>query len=407
MNRPHREEQPNPEQTAKAELAALSECLQAVFDGLGYSVRAFARLTHRDPGSVSRYLSGRRLPPREFISELLDAEAERGGANAETEEHVRRLYHEALRATSGPATVRNAQEELEYLRGELESMRTQQVSAESRNSASHWLAFASRNRLNADRAEFTERLQRVSAGVVSSLPSALDSSYVRVTGIVQEATGGGRSRHCAAIIARALDAGYCTVIVFAGILNLLQEQTAEQLSKHLNPERRDGADERVVPQLVLNGRISDEATESAGCRGFDTGPGPLADSSKEPSSVKPRLLVLKQNLTTLRRLVELVTTNPSEWCNNPTLIVDMEPLERFTRLTRIESEGHALFSLRRDLLASLPCAQVVCFADPFQLWETDPFRGRMGGRVWQLWGAEPDFVISAVPHRGSDVGGRR
>lgn len=45
------------------ERRALAEALRAVFTALGMSVCDFAAVCHRDKGAISRYLSGKRVPP--------------------------------------------------------------------------------------------------------------------------------------------------------------------------------------------------------------------------------------------------------------------------------------------------------------------------------------------------------
>ncbi|MEV6805836.1 hypothetical protein [Streptomyces sp. NPDC051129] len=41
----------------------LAEALRRLFAGLGVSVRRYAARRHRDPGSLSRFLNGTRVPP--------------------------------------------------------------------------------------------------------------------------------------------------------------------------------------------------------------------------------------------------------------------------------------------------------------------------------------------------------
>jgi hypothetical protein len=83
------------------ESRALAETLRDVFTMLQTSVGDFAADCHRDKGAGSRYLSGKRLPPREFIDLLLtEAIRARGeiGISAAMEDNLRELHIRALEA---------------------------------------------------------------------------------------------------------------------------------------------------------------------------------------------------------------------------------------------------------------------------------------------------------------------
>ncbi|QKV97634.1 chromosomal replication initiator protein DnaA [Streptomyces sp. NA02950] len=73
-----------------------------MFDGLRVSVRRYAARRHRDAGSVSRYLNRTRIPPWEFVSDLMHDVAEEQGAapTPEAMELLRQLHRKAL-AVSG------------------------------------------------------------------------------------------------------------------------------------------------------------------------------------------------------------------------------------------------------------------------------------------------------------------
>lgn len=388
----------NAAETRRPELIALAECLSGTFQELDYSVRAFARSVFRDAGSVSRYLSGQRMPPPEFINELLVAWTRHFDSPAppETIDHIRRLYHRALNAASGPATLRNAQSELSILRSELESMRVHATEVTTGDSNSYWSSFTERNALLGKfPSDFIDHLARVSSGVIASLPPVEGSSRVRVSGIIKYAPGHGKGLHCAAVIARGLDAGYKLVIVFAGLSNVEQMQTAEQLSSHLSAQQTGGHGPLVstnVAKRSLREGKDDELPDY-----WDSGLDASLAVSQNMEQKVPRLLVLKQNAATMHKVVALTEARDSNLRNTPTLIVDLEPLEKFVNIDGRKGHETALFSLRRRLIASLTRAQTVSFADPFQLWETDPAGGRR--QLWPLWGMEPDFIISALPPR--------
>ncbi|MEU0401616.1 response regulator [Streptomyces sp. NPDC006197] len=83
---------------------ALAEALRELFEGLHVSVRRYAARRRLDPGAVSRYLNGTRLPPWQVISDLLADVAELRGTAVTTEaiEFLRGLYGAAVDAVSSP-----------------------------------------------------------------------------------------------------------------------------------------------------------------------------------------------------------------------------------------------------------------------------------------------------------------
>ncbi|MFE6779266.1 response regulator, partial [Streptomyces sp. NPDC057676] len=76
--------------------------LRELFDGLGISVRRYAARRYRDPGTISRYLRGNRVPPWEFVVDLLtDLAAARGTAATPEAVDLLRARHRAAIQTSG------------------------------------------------------------------------------------------------------------------------------------------------------------------------------------------------------------------------------------------------------------------------------------------------------------------
>ncbi|MFF2626631.1 SpoIIE family protein phosphatase [Kitasatospora griseola] len=102
-------------QGGEPEVAAFTAFLGQLFQGLRISLTRYAARCNRDKGSVSRYFSGARIAPKDFVDELLRQVAETTGefVTPEVQEHVHRLRMEALR-------VRNAsRHEVEQLRDRL------------------------------------------------------------------------------------------------------------------------------------------------------------------------------------------------------------------------------------------------------------------------------------------------
>ncbi|MGW2329417.1 response regulator [Streptomyces sp. NPDC001700] len=86
------------------ECRAFAVELRKLFDGLGVSVRRYAARRFRDPSTISRYLSGTRVPSWEFVVELLaDLAACRGSAATPAAiEVVRDLHRSAVRTSGSP-----------------------------------------------------------------------------------------------------------------------------------------------------------------------------------------------------------------------------------------------------------------------------------------------------------------
>ncbi|WNI16818.1 response regulator [Actinacidiphila sp. ITFR-21] len=81
-----------------------AQALRTLFAGLEVSVRRYAARRYRDAGTVSRYLSGVRVPPWDFVVDLFaDLAADHGApATPLTLEYVRELHGCAVRATAPP-----------------------------------------------------------------------------------------------------------------------------------------------------------------------------------------------------------------------------------------------------------------------------------------------------------------
>ena len=89
---------PIPE-TVPPDIRDFAETLRLLFGALDMSLNRLAALLHSDPGTVSRYLSGKRIPPPDFIDRLCKAVYDAKGAlvTEQVEEHVHRQFLAALR----------------------------------------------------------------------------------------------------------------------------------------------------------------------------------------------------------------------------------------------------------------------------------------------------------------------
>ncbi|MFF4006479.1 helix-turn-helix domain-containing protein [Streptomyces sp. NPDC001717] len=100
------------------EARLLAEELRTVYAGLGVSLRRFSAQCGYEPSAVSRYLSGKSVPPWAFVEKLMAMSARRlGKATArDAVTHLRRVHRRAV--PSGRAT--NRVQELQHLLEEAE-----------------------------------------------------------------------------------------------------------------------------------------------------------------------------------------------------------------------------------------------------------------------------------------------
>lgn len=78
------------------EIRDFAETLRMLFGALGMSLNRLAALLHSDPGTVSRYLSGKRIPPPGFIDSLCRAVYDAKGSLVTPQ--VQELVHEQFLA---------------------------------------------------------------------------------------------------------------------------------------------------------------------------------------------------------------------------------------------------------------------------------------------------------------------
>jgi tetratricopeptide (TPR) repeat protein len=90
---------------ASVPVRVLAEELSTQFSRLGISLRRYSVRVNRDPGAVSRYLNGARIPPWEFVHRLL-VESTLHHDNAPPTKsvviHFRRLHQTALESSGSP-----------------------------------------------------------------------------------------------------------------------------------------------------------------------------------------------------------------------------------------------------------------------------------------------------------------
>jgi transcriptional regulator with XRE-family HTH domain len=82
--------------TVAPEIRDFAETLRMLFGALGMSLNRLAALLHSDPGTVSRYLSGKRIPPPDFVDSLCKAVYDVKGSLVTPQ--VQELVHEQFLA---------------------------------------------------------------------------------------------------------------------------------------------------------------------------------------------------------------------------------------------------------------------------------------------------------------------
>lgn len=121
------------DRSIRPEMGDLADTLRTLFASLEISMRRYAARTFMDPGSLSRYLSGERLPPRSFIESLVRTVRESGvPLSAYAHERLFELYENALRSSpyrgdqlsllnarheAAQQRIRELQEEIHRLKG--------------------------------------------------------------------------------------------------------------------------------------------------------------------------------------------------------------------------------------------------------------------------------------------------
>ncbi|MER5414340.1 hypothetical protein [Streptomyces virginiae] len=137
---------------AVPEVAMLGNMLLSLFNTLGVSQSAYAYRVHLDKSAVSRYLSGRRLAPQDFIDRLIgEVEAHCGSPITEEAQLAIRAQHlSALKA------VNPGRYELEALREELSRSNRTIRRARREIDALHTLLDSKEDEIRAAKSEMAE-----------------------------------------------------------------------------------------------------------------------------------------------------------------------------------------------------------------------------------------------------------
>lgn len=405
MRTPHDqadESVPGPKGQGSAELRELARGLNGLFQELGCSLRSFADRVHRNPGAVSRYVRGGRMPPEDFIRVLLhEVGIARGGQVTSGEaERIAVLHRRALQRADGTS----ARIQLLHLDHAAAQTRAQAAeaalnaatAAQQAPSGPHRSAFADTVVSWGWSAQARAALDAVSTRVVACLPDPAGPTPQQTSGVVVVGAQSGKTAYGTGVIARAMDAGYRMVIVLSGIHNLMRTQTQKRLEEALLPPAVVPAPgENRLPVLSLTSPESDYRRLPD--------PAALAFEKHDPSlplyqppnlhSSRTRLLVIKQNVSILSRLQDDLRQAGPALSEVPTLIVDFDPAP--CGISGLSRDGASVSrtridDLRAQLTDLLSRSQVIVFREHVTLGSS---AREEGPGALSLWGSHPDFVI--------------
>ncbi len=202
-------------------------------------------------------------------------------------------------------------------------------------------------------------IDEASNEVVSLLdnPCAIDRSQFSCRGLVVGYVQSGKTANMTAVIAKALDAGYDTIIVLAGLTNKLRHQT--QLRLHSDLVRRNPLNWQVLTPNEMD-------------RDFRAPPqgGFLSHSDKA------QLAVIKKNVSPLGELRKAINeTYPAVLRQLRVLVIDDECDQATVNSARGETNMTVINERIREILSLLPAATYVGYtATPFANVLIDPYR---------------------------------
>ena len=225
------------------------------------------------------------------------------------------------------------------------------------------------------RPESVAGIHESSNEVVSLLEDPHQHQFSR-RGLVVGHVQAGKTANMTAVMAKALDAGYDTVIVLAGLTNKLRSQTQKRLVKDL--VQRNQLDWQVLTPSVVDGD-------------FQVPPygGLLSHTDKA------QLAVVKKNVSPLDRLRVAVEETPRVALKRlRILVIDDECDQASVNTARGELDMTAINQRIRELLKTLPAVSYVGYtATPFANVLINPYRVE-GQELDDLY---PRDFITALP----------
>lgn len=248
-------------------------------------------------------------------------------------------------------------------------------------------------------------LEESSRRIVRYLANPHSLKPVTRKGLVVGYVQSGKTANFAGVIARSVDAGYKLVVVLAGTLNVLRDQTQRRLDKDLLGQENLRLDEayrddpefdsfnQIGSAVALPGKSWIRLTSAR--TDYDPSPqasqllqfgmvGGESESQRRAalSSIEPRLAVVKKHPRPLRGLIDALNALGEglvDWSSIPALIIDDESDQASVNTSRspVDPEEHRnrteINRLIVELLKALPRAQYIGYtATPFANVFIDP-----------------------------------
>lgn len=223
-----------------------------------------------------------------------------------------------------------------------------------------------------------EGIDDASNEVVSLLDNPREDQFT-CRGLVVGHVQSGKTANMTAVIAKALDAGYNTIIVLAGLTNKLRYQTQMRMYGDL------------VKRRPLNWQVLTPNEEALDFRAPPQG-GFLSHTDKS------QLAVVKKNVSPLGQLkIAIEETLPAHLRRLKVLIIDDECDQASVNASSKELDMTAINQRIRELLTKLPTVSYVGYtATPFANVLIDPYRvDEHGGE--ELDDLYPRDFITALP----------
>jgi hypothetical protein len=219
----------------------------------------------------------------------------------------------------------------------------------------HWPAFEGYIKEEKGWKEDTIRSINSSSSEVVSLLENPQKSKFSCRGLVLGYVQSGKTANMTAVIAKAIDTGYNTVIVLAGLTDKLRQQTQRRLETD------------IVNRIPENWNLL--TTDLGDFRGLTNGgfPGLAQDNAQ--------LAVVKKNVAPLNRLLETITaTHPMNLKRLKVLVIDDECDQASVNSASKELDITSINKLIRKIIHSIPCISYVGYtATPFANVLINPF----------------------------------
>lgn len=244
----------------------------------------------------------------------------------------------------------------------------------------HWPAFRGYIEKKGWASLDIERLDEASSEIVSLIENPAKNQFScrgMVVGFVQS----GKTANMTAVIAKAVDAGYNTVIVLAGLTNKLRFQTQVRLFEDL------------VSRNELDWNVRTPNIEDIDFRAPPQG-GFLTSIERG----KAQIAVVKKNVSPLRQLkIAVDATHPVALRQLRVLVIDDECDQASVNAGRGELDVTTINQHIRDLLGMLPAVTYIGYtATPFANVLIDPYRtDPISGK--ELDDLYPKDFITALP----------